>query len=388
MANEFSIKSLNCPSCGAKLDVTNRTTDIVFCSSCGTKCVISGLNTNEELLKKNNINSGLPLVESSVMIQRSIFEFLTLSDCFPIDVLERFEITGLRMVSVPAYLFTVSAFASYSYEAGNERKQSNVVTSANGRVATRTSTYTEWTQMSSVANDTRTLIVCGNKRYMNVINRFYETMSPGRLVDIEYLDYPEGTETESFDVPYASAFNQYLKPAVNKCVSASALGALQGRTYRNFSIGQANIQKEYEARVSLGIYIVDCAYDNQKITFYFNSDASDFLTNVKPPVDTARISYANRLQQDKNSIKSTFTYDLFHGGYSRAKENKAAQKEEGIRLQQQIDSVLSEPTRAKNNFINNGCCLKGIYSNGNDSFEWRYNHPQIANEEAHFESII
>ncbi len=51
--SEVSVKSLNCPNCGAQLDITQKTTDIVFCSSCGSRCVISGLTHNEESPAEN-----------------------------------------------------------------------------------------------------------------------------------------------------------------------------------------------------------------------------------------------------------------------------------------------------------------------------------------------
>ena len=377
MKYDVDIKSLNCPNCGAKLSVTKNTTDIVFCGACGSKCVITGLNVNEEILKKNNINSGIPLIEASDRIHDSVFEFITTSKNYPIDVLENLEITAVRTISVPAYLFTVSAFATYTYEAGNVRQQDNVVTDRNGKVVTKHTNYTEWTQMSSIANDTRTVIVCGNSTYMNIINIFYGTFSPERLVDIEYLDYPAGTITESFNVPYASAFSQYVKPVVDKCINDSALATLNGKMYRNLTIGQSNIQKEYEARVSLGIYAIDCSCKNQKFSIYFNADASNYLATVNCPEDSARASFIDMLRQDKKSVKSTWLSDVFHGGFSKAKENSAIHKEEKSQIQQKIDSVREEPEKAKAEFIRRRCRLKGIYSHGNDSFVWETYNPDV-----------
>ena len=51
--SEVSVKSLNCPNCGAQLDITQKTADIVFCSSCGSRCVISGLTHDEESPAEN-----------------------------------------------------------------------------------------------------------------------------------------------------------------------------------------------------------------------------------------------------------------------------------------------------------------------------------------------
>lgn len=377
MKYDVSIKSLNCPNCGAQLSVTRNTTDIVFCGACGTKCVITGLNVNEEILKKNNINSGIPLIASPIKIHDSIFEFITTSKNYPINVLEDLVITSVKTVSVPAYLFTVSAFATYTYEAGNQRQQDNVVTNRKGQVVTQHKTYTEWTQMSSVANYGQTVVVCGNNIYMNIINCFYGSMNPSSLVDIEYLDYPAGTVTESFNVPYASVFNQYVRPSIEQGIFASAQLPLQGKMYRNFSIGQANIQKEYEARISLGLYVVDCSYNNLHFSIYLNSDATNYLATVKPPEDEARASYISNLKATKKSIKSTFVSDVFHGGISKAKENSAVHKEEKSQMQQKIDSVKEEPEIAKREFIRRGCRLKGIYSNGNDNFVWKTNNPDV-----------
>lgn len=377
MKTNINIKSLNCPNCGAVLNVTKNTTDIVFCGACGAKCVITGLNINEEILKKNNINSGIPLVEASSKIHQSIFEFITTSKNFPIDVLENFEIKAVRAVCVPAYLFTVSAFATYTYEAGNIRQQDNVVTDRNGRVVTNHTNYTEWTQMSSIANDTRTVIVCGNNVYMNVINAFYSSLNPAKLVDIEFLDYPTETVTESFNVPYASAFTTYVKPVIDRGVNESAQKALQGKVYRNFAIGRANIQKEYEARISLGIYVADCVCKNESFSIYFNADASNFLATVYSPADTARATYIGYLQQELQKIKGTLFYDFFHGGFDKAKENRVLQNNERLRIQQKIASVAEEPSMAKAEFIRRKCRLKGIYSNGHDSFEWKTYNPDV-----------
>lgn len=377
MKYDVNIKSLSCPNCGAQLSVTKNTTDVVFCGACGTKCVITGLNVNEEILKKNNINSGIPLTASPDQIHSSVFEFVTTSKNYPICVLEDLEIVALRTVSIPAYLFTVSAFATYTYEAGNQRQQDNVVTNRNGQVVTQHKTYTEWTQMSSIANYSQTVIVCGNNIYMSVINGFYGTLNPASLVDIEYLDYPAGTVTESFNVPYASAFNQYVRPVVERGIQVSAQQTLQGKMYRNFSLGQANIQKEYEARISLGIFVVDCVCKNQKFSIYLNSNATNYIATVKPPEDEARFSYLNNLKASKKAIKSTFVSDIFHGGFSKAKENSAAHKEEKNQMQQKIDSVREEPERAKAEFIRRGCRFKGIYSRGNDTFVWETYNPDV-----------
>ena len=377
MQYNVDIKSLNCPNCGAQLSVTKNTTDIVYCGACGTKCVITGLNVNEEILKKNNINSGIPLIATPDRIHNSVFEFVTTSKNYPINVLEDLEIASVRTVSVPAYLYTVSAFATYTYEAGNQRQQDNVVTNRKGQVVTQHKTYIEWTQMSSVANYNRTIVVCGNNIYMNVINSFYGSINPASLVDIEYLDYPVGTITESFNVPYASAFNQYVRPVVEQGINASAQQPLLGKMYRNFAIGQANIQKEYEARISLGIYVVDCVCKSQKFSIYLNADASNYLATVRPPEDEARASYLSNLQATKKSIKSTFVSDIFHGGFSKAKENSNAHKEEKNQMQQKIDSVREEPERAKAEFIRRRCRLKGVYSNGNDNFIWDTYNPDV-----------
>lgn len=377
MQYKVDIKSLNCPNCGAPLSVSKNTTDVVYCGACGTKCVITGLNVNEEILKKNNINSGIPLVASPDKIHDSVFGFITTSKNFPINVLEELEISAVRTVSVPAYLYTVSAFATFTYEAGNKRQQDNVVTNRKGQVVTQHKTYTEWTQMSSVANCNKTAIVCGNNVYMNVINSFYGSLNPANLVDVEFLDYPAGTATESFDVPYASAFNQYVKPVVEQGINESVQQTLQGKLYRNLSIGQANIQKEYEVRISLGIYIVDCVCKSQKFSIFFNSDASKYSATVRPPEDEARASYLINLSAAKKSIKSTFVSDVFHGGFSKAKENSSTHKEEKNQMQQKIDSVKEEPERAKMEFIRRGCRLKGVYSHGNDSFIWDTYNPDV-----------
>lgn len=377
MKYDVNIKSLSCPNCGAQLSVTKNTTDIVYCGACGTKCVITGLNVNEEILKKNNINSGIPLSASPNQIHNSVFTFVTTSKNFPINVLEELEITAVRTISVPAYLFTVSAFATCTYEAGNQRQQDNIVTNRNGQVVTQHRTYTEWTQMSSVASCNQTVIVCGNNIYMNVINSFYSFLNPASLVDIEYLDYPTGTVTESFNVPYASAFNQYVKPAVDQGILASAQQPLMGKMYRNLSVGQANIQKEYEARISLGIYVVDCTYKHQKFAVYLNANASNYLATVRPPEDEARTNFINNLKATKKSIKSTFVSDIFHGGFSKAKENSAAHKEEKNQMQQKIDSVREEPERAKAEFLRRGCRFKGVYSRGNDTFVWDSYNPDV-----------
>ena len=376
MNYDVKAKGLNCPNCGSKLNIPKNTTGIVVCESCGTRCVLSGLNVNDEILKKNNINSGIPLVEASGKIHDAIFSFITSSKYFSIDVLQNIEITEERRICVPAYLYTCSAFASYQYEAGNQRQRDNVV-GARGTVVTTHQNYTEWTQMSSIANDTRTLVVCGNNKYMEPINAFYSNIDPSRLVDIEDLDYPEDTETESFNVPYASAFSTYVKPAINAALKDNVFKALQHRNWRNLLIGQANIQKEYEARVSLGIYLVKFTYNKQEFTMYFNSDGSNYLIDVGYPEDTARLDYVNRLVAEKNQITSTWFYDLFHGGFSKIKENKELQNQQRTDIQQRIDSILAEPEYAKQSFIKSNCHLKGIYSEGNDQFVWDTPNPEV-----------
>ena len=376
MAGNVDIRSLNCPSCGAKLNITRSFTDVVFCESCGTKCVISGLNVNEEILKKNNINSGVPFSGTPEKIHGAIFGFITTSKNFSIDVLQDLEIVEVKQIIVPAYLYTCSAFATYTYEAGNDRVQNQVV-SVNGQVVNKQKKYTEWTQMSSIANDTRTVVVCGNKAYMEVINRFYGTIDPQKLVDVEDLSYPEDITTESFNVPEATAFSQNVKPAFSGFINQSARAALQNRKTRNFQIGQPNIQKEYEARISLGLYYVKCLFKNRSIDIYLNADVSEYYSKTNPPQDIARSEYIRRLRDQLASIKPTWLSDFFSGGFAKVKENKALQQEEKDRINHKITSVINEPQNAKQFFISNNCRLKGIYSEGYPQFNWESPNPEV-----------
>ena len=364
MKYDVNAKSLNCPNCGAPLSIPKNTTGVVYCESCGGRCVLSGLNVNDEILKKNNINSGIPLQESSDKIHTTIVDFITTSKNFPIDVLENAVITEEKHLCVPAYLFTCSAFASYSYEAGNRRV-------SNGK------SYTEWTQMSAIANDTKTVVVCGNSKYMDVINSFYSNLDPARLIDVEELNYPDDADAETFNVPYASAFSTYVKPAIDNSIKETALSTLKGRSYRNFTIGQPNIQKEYEARISLGLFLVTLEYKGQAIYFYFNSDATSFMPCATAPEDYARTEYIKSLRQQRSNIRSSWFSDLFHGGFAKANEISGEKKQERQEINQTINGIQNEPAKAKDYFNRQRCRLKGIYSDGTREFSWKSEYPDV-----------
>ena len=46
-------------------------------------------------------------------------------------------------------------------------------------------------------------------------------------------------------------------------------------------------------------------------------------------------------------------------------------------MQQKIDSVRTEPEKAKEEFIRRRCKFKGVYSNGNDNFVWDSYNPDV-----------
>ena len=374
MAGEKVIE-FKCSNCGGALKSTGHVNGKVECPYCHTECIIDGLIKNAEILEKENINSGVSIDLTKDMLNTSVIEALTGAGAvYPLDIFEVGTITKEEHVCVPSYLFYSNGMATFNYEAGNERTQQKITgVKSNGKVQTQNETYTEWSQMSGSTSVSASVIASGNREYCDVIENVFSQYDVNKLIDIEYLVLPTDVETCNFNFPQPAAFGEIVKPYVEKMLQDSAQKSLQGKTYRNLSMGGCNVQKDEVLRLSLGLYKFAFKYKETLHTLYIAGDGSSYWWDVQP-VDSVRLQTYKELKETEGKLaKNSFMMwaiicavaALFTSGitligtalfgylwFKRKNDLKA--------VQTQIDAFITESNNVKQNFIQSGTFVHGI----------------------------
>lgn len=293
MASE--VKSFRCTNCGASLEVPKGAGGKVTCPYCKTVCVIENYTQNAQIKEKSNINSGLPLTASQEQLHSIILRELTTEQAMPLDALENVIVLQEEHLCIPAYMFACNAMESFTYEVGNQRERV---------VDNKKETYTEWSQMSSMASATHTVVVSGNKEQEELVQELYWDLSPSSLVDVEELEFPADTENFSYDMPEVTAFSQYAKPEIEKQLQAQAKQQLVGKQIRSFNMGGVNIQKDSTVRILLGVFHLTYSYQDRTYELYVSADGSKVIASGHP-VDTARKQLYETLQKDLEQLKGS-----------------------------------------------------------------------------------
>ncbi|MCQ2427849.1 MAG: SdpI family protein [Clostridia bacterium] len=297
--SQVSASALKCSACGAPLPLPNNPQGKVFCEYCGTANLIDmGNAKNREILEKNDINSGIPHAMSPAGIHEKLVSVLTGPTAMPLDVLEKANVIREEHICIPAFMFYCNAMASYNYDAGNIRERQEVV---DNKVVTKQ--YTEYTQMSGIANVSKNVIASGSEKYTDLIKSLYSGMDGSRLVDSELLEFPSDTEYGTFDVPEAAVFSSQVQPAVNAALREAALDSLSGKDYKNLSVGGSNIQKEMK-RIYLAVYKIVYEYREQVYTVFIDGDGKQSLW-TKVPIDEARQTELNTYTEGRDKVSKT-----------------------------------------------------------------------------------
>lgn len=380
MATEMQLKDFHCNNCGSPLSIPNNSKGIVVCPSCKTECVIEGLVKNSEIQAKENINSGISINADISTLHTGVIQAITSSMYMPLDALEKTVVTKKEHICIPAYLYYCNGMASFTYEAGNEREHKTAIDRGDYTTVEK-ERYTEWTQMSSSVSTTATVIASGNREYASIIQNLYMHLDPNTLIDVEDLEFPYDVQTLSYNLPQSAAFNEYVKPYMDQKLKEQVDVSLNGKTYRNVSMGGSSIQKDEIVRIFLGVYRITYVYNGQEYVSYVSGDGQRFI-NGETPVDPERQRIYEEKMAAMSSVKNKHKYfmigmiiftiaALFTMGitligtvvcgvfyFKYRKEYKAAQSV----YQKELDDMQSETLQTIRNFLDKGQPLHGVFS--------------------------
>lgn len=383
MSSDSQVRDFRCNNCGAPLEIPKNSKGKVVCPSCKTECIIEGIVKNSEIQAKENINSGIPLQASASILNQRVVDALTHSPYMPLDVLEKAVVVKEEHICVPAYLYYCNAMASFTYEAGNRREHKTAF-ERDGRTRVEREEYTEWTQMSSTASATATLIASGNREYSEIVQNLYMNLNTNKLIDVEDLEYPFDVETLSYNLPQSAAFNEYVMPYMEQLLEHEAVDSLQGKKYRNLSMGGSNVQKDEIIRIFLGIYHIVYEYNGKQYSLYATGDGQNFIYDGFP-VDEQRRQFLEEKQASMNNVKnrhdgfkigaiicgilSLFTYGITLIGtivcvifYVKFKKEYDSAS---FKAQQEINEFAEQVNQVKQAFLQKGQPLQGIYWDNN-----------------------
>lgn len=299
--SNISMQTFKCKNCGSPLEIPRNSKGKVVCPACHTEAIFEGLVKNAEIQAKENINSGIPLTAEVPTLHQCVLDAMTSSAVVPLDILEASEIVREEHLCVPAFLFACNATANFNYEAGNVREHKTQVNTGNS-IRTEREKYIEWTQMSSAVSMTGSYIVSGNREMKNLITKLFSTYTVNDLIDVEELDFPYDVVAYNFNLPQSTAFNDAVRPVVEKALSNKAEQSLSGKTYRQLTMGGSNIQKDEILRVFLGVYHVVYIYNGKEYSLYLSSDGKKFIYD-KAPEDPARRSKWDELVQKRKELQ-------------------------------------------------------------------------------------
>lgn len=275
------LRAYVCSNCGAPLDLKMQKGGIIECDHCGTMFKPDNMVRNNEILEKENINSGVMLKSPRSQLHKRVFDLIAGVEASPLDVFENLTIVKEEHVFIPMYLFMVSGSGTFNYEIGQRRQRQ--VREGDYMV---TQNYTEWTPVTQAVSCNKTYFVCGNNDYKKIVDRFPVLMNSGDLIDIEELEMPADAETASFNYPKAAAFENDVKPQANAVLKNMAEGLLNGRNWRNGNI-TSNIHQDDLQRVYLALYRLTLKYGDETVTVWIDYKGR-YAVADKPIVDPER----------------------------------------------------------------------------------------------------
>ena len=381
--SEMNLKTYHCKNCGAPLQVgAHQASNFVVCQACHTQNMIENIVKNAEIAAKQNINSGIPLTVEPDQLHDILVKALASSPNLPLDVFSEVEVISETHVCVPAYCFEVTGNMSYTVEVGQEREREQTRASGDS-VTVRT---IEYSTISGTSNASATMFVAGSREMADVVTALYRDYDTGALVDIEDLAYPEDVYTCNPDMPQTTAFNQFVRPAMERILLEKAEMSLSNSIYRNLTTGGTGVARDETLRVFVGIYQITYRYKGQEYYLYVTGDGRGYYCDSLPN-DESRVAKAQALQNELRAVKDKSWIAPVAGialGVLlialKASFIAAAivcavvwivlkiilgrqPKAERAAIQAKIDAFNREPEEAMQRFISSGRRLNGIYSN-------------------------
>ncbi len=211
------VKSFNCPSCGAPIkDIKNPK---VTCEYCGSTYCIEGLDSCLNVVKKENIKSGINFEPCADTLHKSIVDFLTSDVCAPLDILDSAYISLKENLCVPAYYYHYNGTSDYLCDVGNE----NIKHLSGGNGEIKKVSEISWSTISGNIRAEAQRIVSGNSDYDSIINEFYKpyqeddniAYKENKLVDIESFSIPSNIKSVPFSRPASDLLDAYVRPDMN-----------------------------------------------------------------------------------------------------------------------------------------------------------------------------
>ena len=162
-ATSVIARNFRCDGCGSSLEIPKNARGNVKCKFCNNECILDGIIKNAEIAAKENINSGISLDATPVVLHHQLVSKLHESPYIPLDAFEKIEVVCEERLCVPAYCFECEGHMSFTYEEGQERKQTYSVTNSDNRVEVKEKTYIDWSTIREDAAITETIFVPGEK---------------------------------------------------------------------------------------------------------------------------------------------------------------------------------------------------------------------------------
>ena len=384
-------KNFRCDGCGASLQIPNNARGNVKCPHCKNDCWIDSIIKNAEIAAKENINSGISLSASPVMLHDKLILLLSESPCIPFDVFGQIEVVREERYCIPAYCFECTGEASFTYEVAEKRKQTYTVGSGND-VEVKEKTHIDWKNMNDRTNISEIVFVSGNKNFIPQIEKLYICLDSGLLVDFEELDFPLDVQTFNYNLPQPTAFNDHIKPYMERILQQKAKKSLDSKNVRNFSMGGSMIQKEI-TRVFLGLYHVVYEYNGAAYSMWVTGDGKKGWLDGMPE-DINRKSAFDKMKQEMDLIDdkeksssfcsktwqlvSGFSFQLhllatlFTAGfylaivgfiYVQQKSEKEKYQSQRAKVRNDIDGLIAQSSKAAQQFRLQQKNLRGIYKN-------------------------
>jgi len=414
----ITARSFLCSGCGESLKIPKNARGVVKCPSCKTECILDGIIKNAEIAAKENINSGIPLTATSAILHKQLIECFLNQPYFPLDIFENAEVIREERYCVPAYCFDCNGEASYSYEEGEYDESKNYSTEDFLKGF-------KWYTKSGSERVSAALFSSGNKKMTSYINELYQKTDLKKLIDFEYLEFPQNVETLDYDLPQLVAYNEHIKQIVEEMLIIKGQESLKHKKelkyngelwerifilrniqqnnaiyIKNFMMGDSKIKKEI-IRVFLGLYRVVYKYRDQEFSIWFSGDGQkSYFDEI--PVDqklkeTLREKYYLQDHVKRSDPPKILTIGfwvliiisifsliatIFGGGKTfgvpliicaigcmlcRTMEEEYKKKHEKkhekgeAKFQNEIDDILSQVKNVAQKFIEKEQALRGIY---------------------------
>jgi len=281
----YTAKTFQCSGCGAPIPIPSNSKGRVKCPSCKIDCVLEGLVKNAEMAEKENINSGIPLSASPATLHKQLVNVLSESPCLPLDIFEKGEVVREEHHCAPAYLFYCNGTGSYTYDIAQWTTHKTAIDLGDSTRVEKEQ-IKDYRAMSGQANVSDQVFTSGNRAVVPQINGLYMFLDANKLVDYDELAFPHDVITYEYNLPQAAAFNEYVKPYMEKLLEKQARKILDGQDYRNFVMGGGNrIDKDEIVRVFLGFYHIVFKYGDKEYSIWVTGNGEKVI-NGGVPVDT------------------------------------------------------------------------------------------------------